>query len=332
MSDWRDLTLAAPAWLALLAFLPVLWFIRRRRKPVSVRYARVDILAGGPRSGAAYRRVRAVLRSTAILGGTLALARPQSGPSADAASGEGIDIMIVFDISSSMLAEDFQPMNRLEVAKQRAKAFIAQRRNDRIGLVSFAGEALTQVPLTVDYPVLYTAVDNWQAGVGQLEDGTAIGTAIVTAANRLRAGGGRSRVMVLLTDGVNNRGSIDPRTAALAANTFDIRIYAVGIGSEGNAPIPVSRGVFGLRYEERPVQIDETLLEDVARLTGGRYYRARDAAALQRIYDQINQLERAPLHITRYRPFIDEYRWPLAIAVVALIGELALLAWKGPLP
>lgn len=329
---WRDLIFASPQWFAVLLLVPVVWWLRRRRAPVAVRYARVDLLQKGPKSGALLRRVRVALRLLALAAATLALARPQSGARADAARGEGIDIMLVLDISSSMLAEDFQPLNRLAVAKERLKAFVRARRDDRIGLVAFAGEALTQVPLTVDYPVLVQAVDNLEAGAGQLDDGTAIGTAIATAANRLRAAGGRSRVMVLLTDGENNRGAIDPRTAAQAASVFDIRIYAVGVGSEGTAPIPVSRGVFGLRYENRPVRIDEPLLEDIAQMTGGRYYRARDAAALQRVYEQIDQLERSPTRVSRYRPYVDEYRWPLTLALGLLALELMLLAWRSPLP
>jgi Ca-activated chloride channel family protein len=328
----REIGFAAPIWFALLALLPLLWWLRRRRRPVAVRYARVDVLARGPKSGVALRRTRAALRVIAILAATIALARPQSGPRAGSAGGEGIDIMLVLDISSSMLAEDFQPLNRLAVAKDRVKAFISKRKDDRIGLVSFAGEALTQVPLTVDYPVLNAAVDNVQAGAGQLDDGTAIGTAIATAANRLRKASSPTKVMVLLTDGVNNRGSIDPSTAAQAASVFGIRIYAIGVGSEGMAPIPVARGVFGLRYENRPVTIDEPLLEDIARKTGGRYFRARDGVALQRIYDQIDQLERSPTRIARYRPYVEQYRWPLALAVLALAGELLLLAWRSPLP
>lgn len=328
---WRGLTFADPVWFAVLALLPLLWWLRRRRRPVAVRYARVDILRKGPSSGKFLRRLRAALRVIAIIAATVALVRPQSGARADSARGEGIDIMLVLDISSSMLAEDFQPLNRLAVAKERLKAFVRGRRDDRIGLISFAGEALTQVPLTVDYPVLEQAVDNLDAGTGQLEDGTAIGTAIATGANRLRQAG-RSRVMVLLTDGENNRGAIDPRTAAQAAAAFGVRIYTIGVGSEGTAPMPVSRGVFGLRYENRPVRIDENLLEDIARSTNGRYFRARDAAALKQVYEQIDKLERSPNRIARYRPYIDEYRWPLGIALAALALELLLLAWKSPLP
>jgi Ca-activated chloride channel family protein len=327
---WGDLQLAQPWWLLLVLVAPVGWWWRRRRRVLAVPYARVDLLAQSGARRSWWRRIRVAVHLMALVAATIALARPQSGASAEAARSEGIDIVLVLDLSSSMLAEDFQPRNRLEVAKERLKDFIAARRDDRIGLVAFAGEALTQVPLTLDYPVLLAAVDNLQAGV--LVDGTAIGTAIATGANRLRDVEGRSRVMVLLTDGESNRGTIDPRTAAAAAADFGIRVYTIGVGSEGTAPVPVARGVFGLRYENRPVRIDESLLEDVASATGGRYFRARDAAALEQVYEQIDQLERSPVRAPRYRPYVEEYRWPLAVALVLVAFDLLVLAWRRPLP
>jgi Ca-activated chloride channel family protein len=229
-----------------------------------------------------------------------------------------------------MLAEDFQPQNRLEVARDKVKQFIMRRNADRIGVVAFSGEALTQVPLTTDYPVVLAAVDNLQPG--QLDDGTAIGTAIATAANRLRGAPGRSRVIVLLTDGVNNRGAIDPRTASQAAAAIGVKIYAIGVGTEGMAPVPVGRGVFGLRYENRPVEIDDALLTEVAQRTGGRYFRARDAEALDRITAEIDRLERTPVRTKIYTRYTELYRWPLIIALLALVLELGLAAWKGPVP
>ncbi|MGZ8470335.1 MAG: VWA domain-containing protein, partial [Gemmatirosa sp.] len=276
--------------------------------------------------------VRAIsaLRMLALAACVVALARPRSGARSETSTSEGIDIVIAFDISSSMLAEDFQPANRLEVAKAKIKEFVVGRQSDRIAIVPFAAEALTQVPLTTDYPVVLAAVDAVQSG--QLEDGTAIGTAIATAANRLRGSPGRSRVIILMTDGESNRGAIDPRTAAQAAAQFGIRIYTVGVGTEGMAPVPVGRGLYGLRYENRPVRIDEALLTDVARITNGRYFRARDAQALQRIYEQIDRLERTPVKARTYVRFTEEYRWPLGLAIGALGLELLLLAWRGPLP
>jgi Ca-activated chloride channel family protein len=324
------LTFAAWWMLPLLLLLPIWWLVRRRRRPSAIVFSRAHVLARGPRAGRAITRTLFVLRNLLLAALILALARPRAGSRAENITSEGINIALAIDISSSMLAEDFQPLNRLEVSKDKVKSFVAGRQSDRIGIVAFAGEALTQVPLTTDYPVVLAAVENLQAG--QLEDGTAIGTAIATAANRLREAAGESRVMILLTDGENNRGAIDPRTAARAAAAFGVRVYTIGAGSMGTAPVPVGRGLFGLRYENRPVRIDEPLLRDVARITGGRYFRAVDAAALERIYEQIDALERAPVRVQRYIDYAELYRWPLAIALLALIGEIAILAWRGPLP
>jgi Ca-activated chloride channel family protein len=323
-------TLAAPWALALaLPLLAWLWW-RRRRKPPALLHARAGLLAEGPRRGGWTARLLVTLRVLALLALIVALARPRTGARTETLRGDGISIVLAMDISSSMLSEDFQPANRLEVAKETAKEFVAARDADQVGMVAFAGEALTQVPLTLDYPVILAALDNLQPG--QLEDGTAIGTALVTATNRLRDADGRSRVVILLTDGENNRGAIDPRTAAQAAAAMGIRVHTVGIGSEGVAPVPVGRGVFGLRYENRPVRIDEPLLEDIARTTGGRYQRARDAEALRRTYQQIDALERAPMREARLVRFQDWYFWPLVLALAALLTELTLLWRRGPLP
>ena len=324
------LEFAAPLALLLLLLLPVWWLLRRGRQAPAVAFSRAGLLARSGRGSGWVRRLLTTLRTLALVGLVVALARPRTGARAENVTSEVINIVVAFDISSSMLAEDFQPLNRLEVAKDKVKQFVTGRNADRIGLVAFAGEALTQVPLTVDYPVVLAAVDNLQAG--QLEDGTAIGTAIATAANRLRDAPGRSRVMILLTDGENNRGSIDPRTAARAAAAFDVRVYTVGVGTEGLAPVPVGRGLFGLRYENRPVRIDEPLLRDVAATTGGRYFRARDAAALQNIYEQIDRLERAPVQTRAYLRYTERYHWPLLIGLAALVLEVLLFARRGPLP
>jgi Ca-activated chloride channel homolog len=321
---------ATPWALLLLVLLPAWWMWRRHHRPPAIVFSRVAVLARGPRAGRGIAFLLFALRNLLLASAIVALARPRSGARAENVTSQGINIVLAIDLSSSMLAQDFQPQNRLEVAKDVVKRFVAARSSDRIGLVAFAAEALTQVPLTTDYPVVNAAVDNLAAG--QLEDGTAIGTAIATAANRLRNAPGRSRVMILLTDGENNRGSIDPRTAGKAAAAFGIKIYAIGVGTEGMAPVPVGRGLFGLRYENRPVRIDEALLTDIANESGGRYFRARDAAALQRIYQQIDQLEREPVQTRAYVRFTELFRWPLTLAVIALALELLLAAWRGPLP
>jgi Ca-activated chloride channel family protein len=321
---------ATPWVLAFLVLLPIWWIIRRRRKAPAIVFSRVSVLAIGPRAGRKTTLFLFIFRNLLLASMIVALSRPRSGAHAEDVTSEGINIVLTIDLSSSMLAQDFQPQNRLEVAKEVVKRFIAARSSDRIGVVAFAAEALTQVPLTTDYPVVTGAVDNLAAG--QLEDGTAIGTAIATAANRLRDAPGRSRVMILLTDGENNRGSIDPRTAAKAAAVFGIKIYTIGVGTEGMAPVPVGRGLFGLRYENRLVRIDEPLLIDIAKTTGGRYYRARDAAALQRIYQEINQLEREPVRTRSYVRYTELFPWPLYLAALALVAELLLAARRGPLP
>jgi Ca-activated chloride channel family protein len=211
------------------------------------------------------------------------------------------------------------------------KQFIARRTSDRIGIVAFAGEALTQVPLTTDYSVVQQAVSNLQAG--QLEDGTAIGTAIATSANRLRDAPGKSRVMIVVTDGVNNRGTVEPLVAAKAAAVYGIKIYGIGVGSMGMAPVPIGRNAAGgLNFQYQPVKIDDALLTEIARMTGGRYFRARDAAALQNIYSVIDRMERAPVRTSTVVRYRELYRWALALGIIALFAELALVAWKAPLP
>jgi Ca-activated chloride channel homolog len=323
---------AHPAVLLLLFLLPLWmwWWKRREAERVTIPFSRADVLRAGPRPSLSWVRWLPWLRAVALAGVIVAVAQPRSGARVERADSEGIDIVLVVDISSSMLAEDFKPQNRMEVARDKLRRFVLGRTSDRVGLVAFSGEALTQVPLTSDYPVVLAAIDNLQ--IGQLEDGTAIGTAIATAANRLRNAPGRSRVMVLLTDGENNRGSIDPRTAAQAAGAFGIRIYTIGVGTEGMAPVPVGRGLFGLRYENRPVKIDEPLLTDIANNSGGRYFRARDAAALQQIYEQIDQLERSAVEAKAFIRYTERFRWPLLVGMLALAGELWVRARRGVLP
>lgn len=330
MTLFSAVQFVTPWALVLLLALPVWWIIRARRRPPAITFSRTSTLARGPRVGSSIERMLFVMRNLVLIGLVIALARPRGVGHAENVTTEGINIVLAIDLSSSMLAEDFQPSNRIAVAKATVKRFIAGRTSDRIGLVAFAAEALTQVPLTTDYPVVMQAVDNLQAG--QLEDGTAIGTAIATAANRLRNAPGKSRVMILLTDGVNNRGDIDPLTAARAAAAFGIKIYSIGVGTQGMAPVPVGRGVYGLRYENQPVEIDESLLTNISRMTGGRYFRAVDATALQNIYGQINTLERTTVQSTTYVRYSELFRWPLGVAVLALLTELGVAARKAPLP
>ncbi len=316
---------ARPLILLMLVALPAWWWHRRRGTRPAAVYSDVAQLGTVARSRRWIGEGPAVLRSVAIGAWILAAAGPRVALQPNEITREGIAIVLAVDVSSSMLAEDFTPSNRLDVAKEQSKSFIRARRFDRIGLVTFAGEALTLVPVTVDYPVLEVAIDSLD--IGQLEDGTAIGTAIATAANRLRRVPGESKVIVLLTDGDNNRGRIDPRTAAEAAGRLGVRIYTIGIGTDGEARTPIGTGVGGrVRYQTLPVRLDEDLLREVAEGTGGRYFRATDAEALSRIFQQIDQLETTPVQITRFTEHNEAYRVPVIVGLVALALELVMSA------
>jgi Ca-activated chloride channel family protein len=294
---------------ALLAIFPLwLWIRRRRERPAVPMAWAATLSAVAPAGGRFWLRVPGLLRALAILALVVALAGPRSGRRVVESDSEGIAIMVAMDVSSSMLAEDFRPANRLGASKRTLAEFVGNRASDRIGLVTFAGEALTMVPLTTDHSMLLGVLETMQ--VGRLEDGTAIGLGLAAAANRLRRIGG-SRVIILLSDGENNRGNVNPRDAARAAAAYGIRVFTVGVGSNTRARIPIARTPTGLRYGFLPVGIDEPLLRDIAGLTGGRYFRATDATALRRIYEQIDALVKTPVRIRRavehqewYLPFL----------------------------
>jgi Ca-activated chloride channel family protein len=318
---------AHPWALALLLLIPLYVYFTRKARRTALVFSRTGMLGWLAGRGAhRIARVPGWLRACAITALIIALAAPRTGATVVDVDAEGIAIVIVLDISSSMLAEDFAPRNRLAVAKEKVGQFVAGREYDRIGLVAFAGEALTQVPITIDYVVIHQALEQLQAGTQMLEDGTAIGTAIATAANRLRRVPGESRVMILMTDGENNRGEIDPLTAARAAQAYDIKIYTIGVGSEGIAPIPVATGPFGIQYANLPVHIDEPLLREIAQLTGGRYFRASNEAALDSIYHQIDQLEKSSVEVKRYVNYTPYYLPFVLLAMLALVGEWGVRA------
>jgi Ca-activated chloride channel family protein len=310
----------ARPFLLVLLLLPVLLLVLRRRGgAVTVGDGAISAAAAG-RSWLTW--IPRVLRSLALAGWIVAAAGPRLPGGPTTVRKDGIGIVIAIDVSSSMLAEDFAPSNRLEVAKRQAVAFIRGRDADRIGLVAFAGEALTQIPVTLDYAVLEQAVGALR--VGTLEDGTAIGSGLATAVNRLRRVPVRSKVVLLLTDGVNNRGAIDPRTAADAAAAFGIKVYTVGVGTQGEARIPTGRGLSGFRYEMLPVEIDEVLLKEIADKTGGRYFRATDSESLSRIFQQIDQLERTRTDAKRYRA-ADETPGPFLLAGLGAMAAALVL-------
>ncbi|HEY4100850.1 MAG TPA: VWA domain-containing protein [Gemmatimonadales bacterium] len=313
---------ARPWLLPLLLALPVWWWLRRRQHPVAATVSDTRPFDAATR-GRWKLLLPPTLRSLALIGLILAAAGPYRAGDRLVVSANGVAIVIAIDVSSSMLAEDFAPSNRIEVAKQRAIDFVRGRNADRIGLVVFAGEALTQVPVTLDYPALIDAIRNVE--IGALDDGTAIGSGLAIAVARLRKVPGASKVVLLLTDGVNNRGVIDPRTAAETAAAFGIKVYTVGIGSEGEARVPTQRDAQGnYRYENMPVEIDEDLLRDIAQRTGGEYFRAKDSQALTSIFQQVDKLARAPVDAVRYTRQQERTLPFLAGTLAALLAELII--------
>lgn len=258
----------------------------------------------------------AILRILALAFFIVAFARPQTFSSGENILTEGIDIAMVLDISGSMLAEDFKP-NRLEAAKKVIDDFVKGRTTDKIGLVIFSGESFTQCPLTIDYVVLSNLLKDIYSGM--IEDGTAIGNAIANGVNRLKDSKSKSKVLILLTDGVNNAGEIDPITAAQIAQNFEIRIYTVGVGTIGQAPYPFNTP-FGKRYQMVPVEIDETLLKQISGITGGKYFRATNNRKLVEIYNEIDKLEKTRVEITSYRHAKELYfGWALSGLFLVLL-------------
>ncbi len=322
------MTFETPWAFVLLVVFPLWWLWRRERG--GFRYSRGAVAA---RAGRRISRVLAGLpyafRALAVLALIVALARPQTGVTTEEIEAEGIAIALVVDISSSMLALDMQSLDRLEVAKRTVLEFVKNRKHDRIALVAFAGEALTQVPVTVDYVILERAIQELRTDL--LEDGTAIGTALATATNRLRRTPGSSKVVILLTDGENNRGEVDPITAARAAAAYGIRTYTVGVGSEGVAPVPIGPGPLGTEYANMRVRLDEDLLRRIAAITGGQYFRATNARALEEIYRQIDELEKTPVNIHRYVEFNERFRPFVLMAGLLLLAEWLLRVRRYPL-
>jgi Ca-activated chloride channel family protein len=270
------------------------------------------------------------LRLGALALGIVALARPQVENTVRTRTAEGIDIMLVLDTSTSMRAEDFRP-NRFEAARDVAAEFIRSRVSDRVGLVVFASKAFTQAPLTLDYAFLQRMLD--EARVGAIQDGTAIGTAVAMAANRLKDTDAESKVVILLTDGQNNRGEIDPVTASEVAQAFAVRVYAIGVGTRGSVPFPLDTPFQGSQQRRVPVQIDEEMLRTVAQNTGGRYFRAQSRRSLREIYDEIGALETSKIDQRVYTDVEERYPvflWPAFLIVLLDLGLAATVFRRFP--
>ncbi len=313
-----DLTFRDPWWLALLVALPVLAWMRWRWQGIgALTFSRLPRAAGG--RWRLHLPFVARLAAAALL--ILALARPQLGYAWEESLTEGIDIQIALDISGSMGAEDFDPHNRLTVAKQVVRDFIARRPADRIGLTVFSGKALTRAPLTTDRQMLDFLVESLE--LNMLPDGTAIGLALANAAARLEDSEAKSKVIILVTDGVNNAGAIDPRSAATICKGLGLRVYTIGVGTAGRAPVPLAlpdplTGERRVRRVMMEVEVDEPLLTEIAQRTGGAFYRATSPEALRRVFAEIDRLETTPIHTKRYVRYRETFQ-PLVWTGLALL-------------
>jgi len=318
---------AHPLWLITLLVIPALLLARRERgRAATLEYSDLSLMQGLPHSTRLRARwVPSALRLAALALLVITVARPQTGRSLEVIHGQGVDIVMALDISGSMAALDFEPQNRLGAAKQVIDDFIAERRYDRIGMVVFAREAFSQSPPTFDYAVLRRLLSAIELAPDLgLEDGTAIGLGLAQAAGMLTESDAQSRVIILLTDGVNNAGQIDPLTAAQAAAALDIKVYTVGAARPGQVPVPYDDPLFGPTTRLIESEIDEATLQQIADATGGLYFRAQDTAGLQQIYDQINRLEKSEVEVqifTRYRELAG---WFLLPALGLILLELLL--------
>lgn len=314
-----------PEFFLLLLLLPIIggwmWYKRHQRQVV-LRMSNLKALEKTDSWRVKLRPVLPILRALAFVLLVIAMARPQSILQEEEIKAEGIDIALVMDLSSSMLAQDFKP-DRLEVSKAVAAEFVSKRTYDRIGLAAFAAEAYTQCPLTTDHKIVQEYLASLQCGI--LEDGTAIGMGLASAVNRLKESEATSKVVILLTDGVNNSGYIKPITAAEIAQEFNIKVYTIGVGTKGNAYAPVGRLPGGrYRFGLTPVEIDEDLLRQIADLTGGQYFRATTSENLQQIYDEIDQLEKTEIDVTVIKRYSEKFQQFAFLGILFLTLELLL--------
>jgi Ca-activated chloride channel family protein len=318
------ISFADPNFLYLLLVIPVLvafYVLKQHKASAALRMPGLQSLEN---TGTTFRNLlRHALfaaRMIALIFLIIVVARPQSSDKFQDVSTEGIDIVLALDISGSMLARDFRP-DRLEASKDVATEFISGRPYDRIGLVVFSGESFTQCPLTTDHAVLINLMREIQSGM--IEDGTAIGMGLANAVNRIKDSEAVSKVIILLTDGINNRGEIAPATAAGIAKTFGVRVYTIGVGTQGMAPYPMQTP-YGIQYQNMPVEIDEAILKEIARMTGGRYFRATDNDKLVQVYSEIDKLEKSKIDVKQYTRKEEKFLTPAIIAFCFLVMEMLL--------
>lgn len=325
LMDWKHLSFAHPWYFGLLLLIPLLlWWLNRnkvKRNP-SLRLTTIAGVKGvKPTWRVQFRPALMVLRVIALVALSIALARPQTSNTMENFETEGIDIVLSMDISGSMRAQDFKP-NRIEAAKAVALDFVKQRPTDRIGFVIFSGESFTQCPITIDHHVLQEQIS--AATSGMLQDGTSIGMGLATAVQSLRNVKGKSKVIILMTDGVNNTGLIDPATALEIAKAYKIRVYTIGVGSMGQALSPVQLPGGGEQLQLVPVQIDEPLMKKIAGETGGKYFRATDNKSLSQVYNEIDKLEKTKVEVTSYKNYAELFFPFAALALICLALEMIL--------
>jgi Ca-activated chloride channel homolog len=322
--DGQHLSFAQPYYFLFLLVLPLIlwwkWKTQQAQRP-SFRLTSLDGIKGvKPTWRVRIRPSLLVLRSIAFIALVVALARPQSSNVSETVDSDGIDIVLSVDVSGSMMAEDLKP-NRIEAAKQVANEFVDKRANDRIGLVIFSGESFTQCPITIDHNIVKEQIENIKSGM--LQDGTAIGMGLATAVDRLRNSKAKSKIIILLTDGVNNTGLIDPSTALEIAKAYKLRVYCIGVGTRGEAPYPVQTPM-GIQKQMVPVEIDEALLKNIASQTGGKYFRATSNSSLTAVYKEIDQLEKSKVEVSSFKHFTDLF-FPFAlIALICIALEMIL--------
>lgn len=321
---WEDIQFAHNNWFyaLFLLIIPVVWYIYKFKSQHP--YLQISNLKFWDQKGTPYKvyfmHFVFVLRLIVISFLVAALARPQTSFSTRTSYTEGIDIALALDVSSSMLAQDFKP-DRLEAAKDVASKFVSGRENDRMGLVVFSGESFTLCPLTLDRAVLMNQIQDVKSGI--IEDGTAIGLGLANAVNRLKDSEAKTRIIILMTDGVNNKGEIDPLTAADLAQALGIRVYTIGIGTRGMAPFPVET-MFGIEYQQMEVEIDEEILTNVADRTGGKYFRATNNMELKTVYEEIDKLEKSKIEVEETNQKEELFFYPLLAAFALLLFEVLL--------
>lgn len=329
-----------PAFLLLmLLWVPLMWvYLRRQRRRPAVRFSDLSIMAALPKSRLlALRHTGIVLRCIGIGLLAVALARPQKGTSEEEVTSEGVDIMLVLDVSYSMKALDFQPKNRIFVAKETIKDFIKKRHNDRIGLIIFGKRSFTKCPLTLDYHILTQLLDG--VTFESFSDQTAIGTALATAGNRIKDSHSKSKVVILLTDGANNAGDIAPMAAANALEQLGIKVYTIGVGRDGEVPYPVDMvdrftgKVVGTQIQMMKSDLDEQLLADIAQATGGKFFRAQNTEKLKEIYDTIDKLEKTEIKTKLYTSYADRfYPWLLWGCIILIAEYILSHTWLRRIP